>query len=55
MAKPPPTPPSSDLTGANRDARAGAAPEEGHPDPGGAIHGAKQESAARPDEGKPEE
>ena len=55
MTKPPPTPPSSDIHGANRDARAGQAPTEGHSDPGGAISGAKDESAARPDESAPEE
>jgi len=54
MAKPPPTPPSSDINGANRDMRAGAA-DSTHPDPAGAIQGAKQGSAARPDETPPPE
>lgn len=52
MAKPPKTPPSSDIAGVNRDARVNS-PSEGHPDPGGAIDGAKDETKARPDEKTP--
>lgn len=54
MAKPPPTPPSSDISGANRDQRAGS-PSPSHPDPGGAIQDAKQGAAGRPHETKPSE
>ena len=57
MAKPPPTPPSSDLEGVNRDARAGAPHKNPHPDPGAAIQNAHEGSRARPDEseGRPGE
>lgn len=54
MAKPPPTPPSSDIFGANRDARVGTTAPS-HPDPGGSIQGAHEGSAARPEETKPAE
>jgi hypothetical protein len=54
MAKPPPTPPSSDISGANRDMRAGS-PDGSHDDPAGAVQGAKEGSAARPDETAPPE
>ena len=52
MAKPPTTPPSSDIVGVNRDARVNS-PSEGHPDPGGAIDDAKDQAKARPDEKTP--
>ena len=52
MSKPPPTPPSSDIQGVNRDARVGK-PDTRHPDPGGALDRAKDEGVARPDEGAP--
>lgn len=55
MAEPPKSPPSSDIEGVNRDARAGQVMDKTHPDPGGAIQNAKAESKAKPDEGKPEE
>lgn len=54
MAEPPKTPPSSDIQGVNRDARVGA-PSSDHPDPGGAVQGAHEGSAARPDETPPSE
>jgi hypothetical protein len=53
MAKPPEAPPSSDIEGVNRDARAGAPSKSQHPDPGAAIDHAKDESKARPEEGTP--
>lgn len=52
MAKPPETPPSSDITGVNRDARVNS-PSKSHSDPGGAIDGAKNDTTARPDEKAP--
>lgn len=52
MARPPKTPPSSDIHGVNRDARVNT-PDKAHPDPGGAIDAAHQGSAARPDESSP--
>lgn len=55
MAKPPSTPPSSDLKGVNRDARAGQPSGDSASDPGEAVHGAKQGSKARPDETAPDE
>jgi hypothetical protein len=55
MAKPPETPPHSDLDGVNQDARAGSPSKSSHPDPGAAIDRAKDESAARPDNTPPDE
>ena len=52
MAKPPPTPPSSDLEGVNRDARVNAPNRAAHPDPGGAIKQAQDESKGQPDQGE---
>ena len=52
MAEPPPTPPSSDIHGVNKDARVGS-PDKHHPDPGRAVQGAHEESAARPEESAP--
>ena len=49
MAKPPETPPSSDIEGVNRDARAGTPSKSGQPDPGAALDHARKESAGRPD------
>lgn len=49
MANPPATPPSSDIEGVNRDARAGVPSKDSKPDPGAALDKAKDESAARPD------
>jgi len=48
MAKPPETPPHSDIEGVNRDARAGAPSKSPHPDPGAALDSAKDQSKARP-------
>ena len=53
MAKPPPSPPSSDIDGVNRDARVGTASGESRPDPGSEISQAKDESKAQPDESEP--
>ena len=50
MAKPPPSGPSSDIEGVNRDARAGSASKSAHPDPGPALRDADQNSKAQPDE-----
>lgn len=49
MAQPPESQPSSDIEGVNRDARAGK-PASSHPNPGGAINDAKEQSIARPRE-----
>ena len=49
MAKPPPTPPSSDIEGVNRDARVGTPSKSNKPDPGAALHHAERESKGRPD------
>lgn len=49
MATPPKTPPSSDIEGVNRDARAGTPAKSGKPDPGEALDRAQKESAAKPD------
>lgn len=51
MAKPPETPPHSDEKGVDMDgARAGKA-DRTHPDPGGEIDRAKEQSTGRPREG----
>ncbi len=52
MAKPPETPPSSDINGVNQDARIGST-DKSHSDPGGAIEHARQESTAGPEQSKP--
>ena len=49
MAKPPETPPSSDIEGVNRDARVGTPVKSSKPDPGAMLDQAKDESSARPD------
>lgn len=49
MAKPPKAPPSSDITGINRDARAGTPSKDPHPDPGKALEHAEAESKGRPE------
>ncbi len=53
MAKPPATPPSSDLKGVNRDARAGTT-DRTDSDPGGKLDRADTESKAQPDESVPD-
>ena len=53
MAKPPASPPSSDIVGVNRDARAGKPHDDGSVDPGAQIDRAKDESTAQPDESAP--
>ena len=50
MSKPPPTPPSSDIAGVNRDARVGTPSKSQHPDPGTAIDHAKSRGKGRPRE-----
>jgi hypothetical protein len=52
MAKPPETPPHSDIDGVNQDARVGKPSTSPHPDPGAALHHAEEESKGRP-EGTP--
>ena len=53
MAKPPPSPPSSDIEGVNRDARVGSPHDQSQPDPGAQIDHARDESKARADETAP--
>ena len=53
MSKPPPTPPSSDIEGVNRDARVGTASKDAHPEPGGALRDADTGSTGQPNEGGP--
>ena len=52
MAKPPETPPNSDIDGVNRDARVGTPSRGQKPDPGAAIDHADKESKARPEGGR---
>ena len=49
MAKPPPTPPHSDIDGVNKDARVGEPSKNPHPEPGSALDHADEESKARPE------
>jgi hypothetical protein len=53
MAKPPETPPHSDIEGVNQDARTGTPSKSPHPDPGAALRHAKDESKARPKQTPP--
>ena len=53
MAKPPATPPSSDIDGVNRDARVGTPSTKSQPDPGAALDNADRQSAGHPDESAP--
>lgn len=55
MAEPPKSPPSSDIDGVNRDARAGSPSKESRPDPGAALHQADEGSVGHPDESAPED
>jgi len=48
MAKPPESPPSSDIEGVNRDARVGTPSKSTKPDPGAAIDNAEEESKGKP-------
>jgi hypothetical protein len=48
MAKPPEAPPSSDITGVNRDARVGTPSKSPRPDPGAALDHAEDQSKGRP-------
>ncbi len=48
MAKPPETPPHSDIEGVNRDARTGTPSRSPRPDPGAALKHAEDEGRARP-------
>jgi hypothetical protein len=52
MAKPPETPPHSDIEGVNRDARTGKPSQSQQPDPGAAIDHADKESKAKPEGGR---
>jgi len=52
MAKPPETPPHSDVDGVNRDARAGTRLGDEHADPGSAMNHADKESRGRPEGGR---
>jgi hypothetical protein len=53
MAKPPETPPHSDIEGVNRDARTGKPSTSPQPDPGAALHHAEKESKGRPEGSEP--
>ena len=53
MAKPPETPPHSDIEGVNQDARTGTPSRSPHPDPGAALRHAKTESKGRPKQTPP--
>ncbi len=53
MAKPPKTPPHSDIDGVNRDARVGTPSKSPHPDPGRALEEADAGSKGRPKESPP--
>jgi hypothetical protein len=55
MAKPPETPPHSDIEGVNQDGRVGTPNKSPHPNPGGAIDQAQEQSRARPERTAPEE
>lgn len=48
MAKPPETPPHSDIDGVNRDARVGTPSKSPQPDPGAALDHAEAQSKGRP-------
>ena len=52
MAKPPETPPHSDVDGVNRDARTGTRLGDEQADPGSAINHADKESRGRPEGGR---
>lgn len=54
MAKPPKTPPSSDLEGVDRDLRPGVPSKAPSPDPGQMLKDAKDQSIGRPDGTPPE-
>jgi hypothetical protein len=51
MAKPPQTPPSSDIDGVNEDRHRIDTPENSKPDPGDQLNHAEEESRGRPDGG----
>ncbi|WCT74978.1 hypothetical protein PQ455_07095 [Sphingomonas naphthae] len=48
MAKPPETPPHSDIDGVNMDARTGEPSKNPRPDPGAALKQEKDESKGKP-------
>lgn len=50
MPDPQPTPPHSDLTGVNRDARAGVPSRDAAPDPGAQLDRAQGQNKSRPAE-----
>ncbi len=53
MAKPPPTPPSSDIEGVDRDYRISLPSGQGEPDPGQQLVDAAEQSVGRPNEALP--
>jgi hypothetical protein len=55
MAKPPPTPPSSDIEGVDRDWRPGLHSTDSEHDPGSQIEHAREESVGRPAGNPPDE
>lgn len=54
MAKPPETPPHSDIEGVNRDARIGTPSKSPSPDPGSALDHAEDQSEGRPEKSEPQ-
>ena len=50
MAKPPETPPHSDIDGVNRDGRISKPSRDQHPDPGASLKNADEQSAGRPNQ-----
>ncbi|WP_157218441.1 hypothetical protein [Flavisphingomonas formosensis] len=53
MAKPPASPPSSDIDGVDRDGRPGLVSRDTRPDPGRALKTAQELSAGRPKQSPP--
>ena len=54
MAKPPETPPHSDIEGVNRDGRVGTPSSSSHADPGSALDHADKQSKGRPKQSAPQ-
>ncbi|QJU58987.1 hypothetical protein HL653_15535 [Sphingomonas sp. AP4-R1] len=52
MAKPPEAPHHSDIDGVHEDAETSEATRKPHPNPGGALNQADEESKGRPDGGR---
>jgi hypothetical protein len=53
MAKPPESPPHSDIDGVNWDARTGRPSTSSRPDPGAALRDAKDQGKGRPQQTPP--